>query len=861
MTLAQRFGAFFAAVNDGSAPYPWQVQLVERIAATGTWPHIGAPTGAGKSSVVDAHVFLVAEHAAGALTVRPPRRLALVAPRRVLVDDQYDRAMRLAARLAAAPPDGPLARTATALRTLLTSQTDEPGSSPLLVWRVRGGVRAETGWRLEPTACQIICTTPQMWGSRLLLRGYGASRRARNLESGLMSHDTVAVIDEAHLHERLVETATRVTGYSRGPAKLQVVAMSATSLHRTGQLTLSDADFADPALARRVDAMKLVEQLVAADFARPEAELVAAAQSAAGRGTVGVFVNDVPTALAVAGVLGDGDATVELVCGRLRPADLERLRERRPALLTPAGDAEVDFLVSTQSLEVGVDLDLPAMVSMLAPASALAQRAGRLNRSGRWGESTLTIVVPADPEAVARSGPYEGAELRTGLKWLEGLDVSIAPRRVAEAGLPDAPRPPLPGLRRVDLQTLAMTSDVLAADPDPELYLQDPQDATAEVGVAARHHLDLPDRVVAAALRACPPRAHEIATMPIGKSLERVLEVVRAGVWILRSVSGEVTAVRLGDDPPRPGDVLVVPSGAQICTSGVVGLREAKGVTGAFDDVLEAGPPDAPRDHIVPLPTNAVAEIVAADPALGTRVGRNSLSHVLLDAGASELATVLRQHRRLAELRVTWCGDDDEIGLLAVSDMRRRAAQTPAIVLEQEITLKQHQAEVAARMDKILAALGLDPSQLDVEPLRTAARWHDEGKQHPRFQRRMGADGTALAKPRPGHRPDQGDGWRHEQLSAAFVAACTDGDPLTVSLVAAHHGRGRPLFDRDDGALLDAWGECPPETESWVKRLFGPGGSYELLRAQAERAYGIHGLAWREALVRAADMQVSREGS
>jgi CRISPR-associated endonuclease/helicase Cas3 len=84
-----------------------------------------------------------------------------------------------------------------ALQTLLTSESDERRRSPLLVWRVRGGVRAETGWRMEPAACQIICSTPLMWGSRLLLRGYGASRSSRNLESGVMSHDTVAVIDEA----------------------------------------------------------------------------------------------------------------------------------------------------------------------------------------------------------------------------------------------------------------------------------------------------------------------------------------------------------------------------------------------------------------------------------------------------------------------------------------------------------------------------------------------------------------------------------------------------------------------------------------------------------------------------------------
>lgn len=861
MNLTERFQAFFTAANDGAAPYPWQVELVERVAATGTWPHIAAPTGAGKSSVVDVHVFLVAEHAAGALATRPPRRLALVAPRRVLVDDQYERAIRLAGRLAAVTDDGPLARAAAALQTLLTSEAGEPSPAPLLVWRMRGGVRAETGWRLEPAACQIICTTPQMWGSRLLLRGYGAGRRSRNLESGLLSHDTVAVIDEAHLHERLVHTAERVAGYSRGPASLQVVAMSATSRRRPGQVRLSEADLVERSLARRIEATKLVRRVVTTDFARPGAEIVAAARSAAGRGTVGVFVNDVPNALAVAGALADGGACVEVVCGRLRPADVERLRQRRPNLLTPVGDPEVDYLVSTQSLEVGVDLDLVAMVSMLAPASALAQRAGRLNRSGRWGETTLTVLVPEDPAAIIRSGPYEGAELRTGLEWLAELGGSITPRRVAEVGLPRVHRPPLPGLRRVDLETLAMTSDVLAADPDVELYLQDPQVAAAEVGLAARHHLDLPDAVVSAALRVCPPRAHEIAPMPVGKDLERVLAVVGSEAWVVRSASGDVTAVRITEEPPRPGDVVVVPSGAPICTSGVVGLREARGSADGFGDVLGAGPPDGPRDYIVPLPASAVLAIAAADPALGTRVARNHLADALYDAGASELAAQLRHHRRLSELQATWCGDEDaETGLLVVADMRRRAAETPAIVPDEEVLLETHQAAVAVRLDKILLALGLDPSELDDQALRAAGRWHDEGKQHPRFQRRMGATGAPLAKPRPGHRPDQGDGWRHEQLSAAFTAAYTEGDPLAVSLVAAHHGRGRLLFDRDDAALLDGWTQCPPEAEVWVRRLFGPGGCYELLRVQVERAHGVHGVAWREALLRAADMQVSREG-
>jgi CRISPR-associated endonuclease/helicase Cas3 len=146
------------------------------------------------------------------------------------------------------------------------------------------------------------------------------------------------------------------------------------------------------------------------------------------------------------------------------------------------------------------------------------------------------------------------------------------------------------------------------------------------------------------------------------------------------------------------------------------------------------------------------------------------------------------------------------------------------------------------------------------EPLESAARLHDEGKRHPRFQGRMGAqDGDEpLAKPRPGHVPDRGDGWRHEQLSAA-VAWAKSGEPLTTVLVAAHHGTGRPLFDRGARDLLDGWADDAAVVRSAME-LFGSAGSYEQLREDVESELGVHGLGYLEALLRCADSQVSREG-
>ena len=94
------FAAFFAALNGGCGPFRWQERLLDSLLENGRWPErIAAPTGAGKTSAIDVHVFAVALTADGC-GPRLPRRLAMVVDRRVLVDDQYQRARALAAALA-----------------------------------------------------------------------------------------------------------------------------------------------------------------------------------------------------------------------------------------------------------------------------------------------------------------------------------------------------------------------------------------------------------------------------------------------------------------------------------------------------------------------------------------------------------------------------------------------------------------------------------------------------------------------------------------------------------------------------------------------------------------------------------------
>ena len=75
LTVAiDEFDEFFAAVNHGREPYAWQRALLRQVVTTGRWPDaVVAPTGAGKSSVLEVHVFAVAmTHAPGWEGARAP---------------------------------------------------------------------------------------------------------------------------------------------------------------------------------------------------------------------------------------------------------------------------------------------------------------------------------------------------------------------------------------------------------------------------------------------------------------------------------------------------------------------------------------------------------------------------------------------------------------------------------------------------------------------------------------------------------------------------------------------------------------------------------------------------------------------
>lgn len=923
---ASDFKEFFAAAHDGARPFRWQVRLVNQLLKDGSWPEqIGAPTGSGKTAVIDAHVFAVAAMVDGIGAV-VPRRLALVVPRRVLVDSQFDHACRLARMLAAASSaqSEVVQRVAGALRSLRWEQAPRLGpapGSPLVVARLRGGLPVPRAWRDDPVACAVLSATPDMWGSRLLLRGYGSSRRAWPREAGLLATDAVVVVDEAHLCRQLLVAARsvavlegRVDALLDVPP-LQVVAATATpDAHGGSVVGVTAGDLDEELLKQRLVTPKPVEVMGLAEWpaavkgpgraAVVERIVTEALVLRQAHGpTVGVFVNTVRLATDVArelqaAALEGNKLVVALLCGRLRRYDVEHLEIDYPGLLSLKGNEGVDVLVATQSLEVGVDIDLSAAVSELAPGGALAQRAGRVNRLGRRDTTRLVVIGPDDAsrlDAGATSarkapwgwGPYDPDDLAQALGWLERRVAD--PNGVSPWALVDDPPPPESRRRslyqRVELADSwwwARSSDDLDPEPELDLWLTDDlESADAEGGVVVRHALpDEPGQAMAL-LRALPPQDHEVFPAPIAdvrRVLARALQP-ETGWGSVLVVSGDDVAVASENGLVlRPGDIVVLDDRASAFTSGVLDPEGEE----VMDDVSEASSSPGPGDVVLRVdvatwgpPANPLLEAFEALLAGGgtARQAHDGLAGLLGEAGdqrpmAARAATLLRGVLKGCDVVPFY--EDDRLVRLAVVDQRAavsddgcRQTWTPST---EPVTLNLHAQGVAKRAELVAERVGLAPPLVD--QLRLAGLHHDDGKADPRFQAVLGGDGigpllakglqVASARGRPPSvLPAR---WRHEQLSAldalgALGALDEDDQDLVLRLVGTSHGHGRASFPHTSSEL-----GVDEDKRDVAATLFDEG-SWDEIIERTERRLGVWGCAYLEALLRAADGQVSGEGS
>ena len=662
LTPAQ-FSDFFRAVHSTDTeprrPFEWQKRLAAEVLADG-WPDVvRVPTGCGKTAVLDLAVFELALQADRTPRERTaPRRTCLVVDRRLVVDEAAAHARRILRAIQTATPNTHVAPVLRAVAERLRALSLEAGR-PLKLVRLRGGVYRDDGWASDPLTPTILVSTVDQIGSRLLFRGYGVSRRNLPVHAGLLAFDTRIIVDEAHLSTVFTATLDRVRRYQglaeQSPLptdrRLGVVRMSATVSEERGERSfmLSSGEREDPALCPRLEARKeadLIEVEVDAvtkkmrheqsGKAREQErrnreklviEMVREARRLVSIGderladqrpcVIGVVVNRVATARQVFESLqngGDQPSKCDslLLTGRIRPFDRDCLLDVWLPKVRAGRKQEPEktlFVVATQTVEVGANLDFDALVTEAGPLDALRQRFGRLDRLGkryeRGAPAPASIVIRKDQTRKSEDDPVYGAAVPETWKWLRSVASTVgggaSRRRFVEFGVNRLDRmlsqcPPedmakvlaqpgeSPLLFPAHLDAWVQTNPRPVPDPDVAPFLHGRADTPADVQVVWRADLD-PERSSTwpEIVSLMPPLTREALPVPAYAVRAWLKESKGAGGEDVADIEGKQVGVSaastkgsrkyqvlrwkgrddietVGPDGVRPGDTIIVPA-------------------------------------------------------------------------------------------------------------------------------------------------------------------------------------------------------------------------------------------------------------------------------------------------------------
>lgn len=578
----------------------------------------------------------------------------------------------------------------------------------------------------------------------------------------------------------------------------------------------------------------------------------------------------------------------------------------------PARPAPV-FLVATSAGEVGIDLDADGMICDLVPWERMVQRLGRVNRRGK-GEARVVAIDQGSPDEKKFGGSAARRhkavrELVERLPRTDSGGWNASPRALSSLGEDPALQEPIhaastppplhPPLSRPLVDAWAMTSlGEHTGRPEVGPWLrgwvdEEPQTVVIwrrclpvryETGTRAVHPRSASE--IEAFFEAAPPHSSELLETDTGSVVD----------WLVKRARKLLTGHDAnGAERPEPEEEAVDGAGEEAASADLAPLNGASpvlffagGATASriwrsldLADICKADRKRMTRDlagsrivvdaRLCGLSDGLLAPQAAkAVPTAEDNWGKDDPGKWEESPLASRIR-ILSDERRRSEcekyadpshpwrealaMRYRLSPEGEAASWLVVEKLRSRDGGEDARAIgARPQKLDEHHAWVGEEARRIAAALGL--CRADSAMLEAAARRHDDGKKAPRWQRAFNAEreGGPYAKTAGPVNRHILNGFRHEFQSALDAEKRgLDGversDPrfdLALHLIAAHHGNARPSI------AVEGCDALPPSAAAREAHEIG------LRFARQQRLWGPWGLAWWEALLRAADRRASQ---
>lgn len=883
------FADFFCAAT-GNRPFPWQTALYEKF-STGQFPTpANIPTGLGKTSIVA--VWLIA------LALCPhkvPRRLVYVVNRRTVVDQTTAEVEKLRMALSEKPE---IKEIADKLLSLCALPLPAPDSPPLSVSTLRGQFADNREWSADPARPAVIVGTVDMVGSGLLFSRYTVGFKLRPHHAAFLAQDALLIHDEAHLEpafQRLLDSIVAEQARSNDLRKLQVIELSATTRSEASSepFKITEDDNKNEFVNKRLNAVKKLSLVALGDGENERDKIVELALTHKDTGrAILVFVRSVESAAKIAVELDKGELKdkVLTLTGTMRGKERDELVNKpifqrflpESSRATAASPSEgTVFLVATSAGEVGVNISADDLVCDVSTYESMAQRFGRVNRFGKCGDSTITVVHETvfgrkdkKTDKLVQSA-LDIARERT-LSLLQKLDSDASPAALEK--LPADERAvafsPLPKMRvatDVQFDAWALTSirERIAARPPVAPYLhgktewEPPQTYLSwreEVGVIQGELLKI--YPPAELLEDFPLKPHELLRDSTGRVSAAICELtVKSGTTLNAWIIAE------------SGEVEIKPLSSFADAASTYAKPKSQRSPGENRRIKDLETKLADATLILPASLggirNGLLSVDAAGNSAGVDVAEIPTARMRIHAAAPKVPDQYASgYGLIRAIDTKFDGEDDEtesprrywIWLEAKHAVNgaQRTAQQPE-------TLADHTGATIANATAI--AEKLLPTPTDGEPdlrrcLVVAAELHDPGKNRRQWQLGIGnttynpaRSDTIFAKSGDATRPrNLAENYRHEFGSLADASAFADFAGLTsierdivLHLITAHHGRARPHFPAEEIFDYNAAPDASAARAAEVPLRF----------ARLQRTFGRWGLAWLESLLRAADYTAS----